>query len=511
VARFDRLVGQTLDGTYTIGRLIGKGGMGAIFAATHARLPGKHVAIKVLAPELAENTEVLLRFRREAEIASRLGHENIVDVHDFNVWDGMAYLVMELLDGEDLDQRIKSRGPMALDAVEHIVGQIASALEAAHRAHIVHRDLKPQNVFLCRRGGRDDFVKVLDFGISKVLDSSSVVTRDQALMGTPFYMSPEQADGRVQEIDARTDVFALGAIIWEMLVGRMAFGAPTLSVALYKVAFVDPPEVHLIRPDVPPGVSAVLRRALAKERTQRTPSALELMRELGDALRGGVLAGLPVPAPAPGGTDSLAGLRAAPASQPAGPPPAVGTAPASFVRGSMAQVEPGPPRRLGVIAASVLAGAALAGGGWALLSGQRAQAPAGPEPAPASAPASAPTAPAPTVAAEVTLTFAIEPADVAAQIDVDGRPVPGREVRLPRSATPVRVTVDAKGYLTHREPVVPDQDRAVAVMLKRRPPAPRPSPATEPAPPVATPTSAPTRPPPQQPPPRKTGTIFDQP
>src|SRR5262249_32176245 len=163
----------------------------------------------------------------------------------------------------------------------------------------------------------DDFVKILDFGISKVLDSASVVTRDHALVGTPYYMSPEQADGRVKEIDPRTDVFALGAIIWEMLVGRMAFEAPTLSVALYKVSFVDPPEVHLVRPDVPPGVSLALRRAMAKERTQRTASVMELAHELRSALRG-MPAGLPMPAPALGGTDSLAlGV----AGTQVGPPP----------------------------------------------------------------------------------------------------------------------------------------------------------------------------------------------
>src|SRR5262244_1023635 len=225
--------------------------MGAIYEAQHARLHGKRYAIKILAPQFAENPELLARFRREAEIASQLGHENIVEVHDFNLAEGQAYMVMELLDGEDLAARLKSRGPMTLAQTQHVLEQVASALEAAHRAHIVHRDLKPQNIFLCKRGDRDDFVKVLDFGVSKVLDSSSIVTRDHALVGTPYYMSPEQADGRIHEIDARTDVFALGAIIWEMLIGRMAFEAPALSVALYKVAFVDPPEVHLLRPDLP--------------------------------------------------------------------------------------------------------------------------------------------------------------------------------------------------------------------------------------------------------------------
>jgi eukaryotic-like serine/threonine-protein kinase len=301
--------------------------MGAIYEAHHMRLQGKRYAIKILAPQFAENPELLARFRREAEIASQLGHENIVEVHDFNLAEGQAYMVMELLDGQDLAGRLQTRGAMAIDQTKHILDQVASALEAAHRAHIVHRDLKPQNIFLCRRGGRDDYVKVLDFGVSKVLDSSSVVTRDHALVGTPFYMSPEQAEGKVREIDSRTDVFALGAIVWEMLTGRMAFGAPTFSVALYKVCFVDPPDVHLIRPDVPPAVSMVLRRALAKERTLRTGTVAELAAELNAALHGVMPAN--VPPPAPDGTGSVPGIVSSPMHHVAGSLAVAGTSPAA--------------------------------------------------------------------------------------------------------------------------------------------------------------------------------------
>src|SRR5262249_17493121 len=269
-----------------------------------------------------------------------------------------AYMVMELLEGEDLGQRIRTRGPMAPGAVERIVGEVCSALAAAHRANIIHRDLKPPNIFLCKRGDRDDFVKVLDFGVSKVLDSSSIVTRDHALVGTPYYMSPEQADGRIHEIDARTDVFALGAIIWEMLIGRMAFEAPALSVALYKVAFVDPPEVPRVRPDLPRAVAAVLRRALAKDRAHRTATATQLARELGEALRGEMPASLPPPAP--GASDSIA-IGLAPteaarsetdATRPLRPPSAARS------QGSRA------PLLLGGV---LVAGAALAGAGWELL------------------------------------------------------------------------------------------------------------------------------------------------
>jgi len=452
--------------------------MGAIFSATHARLSGKQFAIKVLAPEVAENPELLQRFRREAEIASQLGHEHIVDVVDFNVADGMAYMVMELLDGEDLGQRIRARGPMPLDAVERIAGEVCSALDAAHRANIVHRDLKPPNIFLCRRGGRDDFVKVLDFGVSKVLDSSSIVTRDHALVGTPYYMSPEQADGRVAEIDARTDVFALGAIIWEMLIGRMAFEAPSLSVALYKVAFVDPPEAHLLRPDVPPAVSAVLRHAMAKDRVHRTATATQLARELGEALRGAMPASLPPPAP--GGTDSLAiGLARTEAAPPALRPPS-------------AVQRRGTPFAVGAL----VGGLALAGVGWMLWPrGTPPVADVTPMPPPAPAPAPPDAAPAP-LPAKVMLRFSIEPANVGARLDMEGYPLSDEILLLPRGDQPILFNVTARGYVTAHERVVPDRDKTVSFVLQRKPSPPRTAPAktTQPTPPRPTAPSPPPAP-----------------
>jgi serine/threonine protein kinase len=205
------LVGRTLNATYRWFRPIGSGCMGAILEAQNARLAHKRYAVKLLHPSLAMDPDTFHRFRREAEIASPLGHDHIVEVHDFNVTpEGEPYMVMEFLDGDDLAARIKARGPMSLAETSFILTQVASALEAAHAAGIVHRDLKPQNIFLCKRFGRDDFVKVLNFG----LQDARFVERGDArplAAGDAFYMSPEQADGRVAEIDRRTDVFALGA------------------------------------------------------------------------------------------------------------------------------------------------------------------------------------------------------------------------------------------------------------------------------------------------------------
>ncbi len=320
------LVGQRLSDTYDIVRELAHGGMGAIYEAVHLRLGGKRYAIKVLTSRYASNPDAVARFRREALITSGLHNEHIVEVHDFNVDGELAYLVMELLVGEDLASRLKRARSLPIDTITRILAQVVAALDAAHRARIVHRDLKPQNIFLCARDGRDDYVKILDFGISKLLDSSTMLTGEHALLGTPYYMAPEQALGKSQDIDGRADVFSLGAILWELLTGRLAFGAPTLSAALYKVCRVDPPDVHMVRPDLPPAVSMVLRRALAKETAGRTPDVVTLGREFAAALHG--VAPDNVPPPAPGGMTTLAEVmgRESPdtaASSPAAPAPRV--------------------------------------------------------------------------------------------------------------------------------------------------------------------------------------------
>ncbi|MGZ3446204.1 MAG: serine/threonine-protein kinase, partial [Myxococcaceae bacterium] len=187
-------VGAVVAETYRIEGLLGRGGMGAVWAAEHLRLPGKHVAVKVLLDAAAGGDEMLQRFRREAEIASRLGHPNIVEVLDFNTLpSGQPYIVLEYLQGETLAARVAG-GRLQLEEALAITRQIGSALQAAHRAGVVHRDLKPDNVFLCTP--EEDMptkVKVLDFGISKIRGSQSLRTQDAILMGTPQYMSPEQA------------------------------------------------------------------------------------------------------------------------------------------------------------------------------------------------------------------------------------------------------------------------------------------------------------------------------
>ncbi|HEY2744587.1 MAG TPA: serine/threonine-protein kinase [Polyangia bacterium] len=261
-------VGVVLGETYEITELLGQGGMGAVWAAKHLRLPGKRVAIKVLHGVAANDRESYARFRREAEIASRIGHPNIVTVHDFNVLaSGTPYLVLEYLEGEDLAHRLE-RGKIEQAAALTIARQIGSALHAAHKADVVHRDLKPGNVFLVATeigGELVDQVKVLDFGISKIRGSQTVQTQDAVLLGTPQYMAPEQALGKNTEIDARTDVFALGAIVYEMLSGRAAFMGATLAEVVFKVVYDKQTPLGQLEPTLPKNVVDAVEQALAKD------------------------------------------------------------------------------------------------------------------------------------------------------------------------------------------------------------------------------------------------------
>jgi len=265
--------GTVIADTYEITRLLGQGGMGAVWEAKHLRLPGKRVVVKVLLFG-ATDAVVLARFRREAEIGSRLGHPNIVQVLDFNTLaDGTPYIVLELLQGESLASRLQ-RGPLPLEEVKSVVTQVGSALAAAHREGIIHRDLKPDNVFLCPTdlGGEvRDVVKVLDFGISKIRGSKTVLTQDAALIGTPQYMAPEQATGRNDDIDTRTDVFAFGAMTFEMIAGTPPFSGDTLASVIHAIVYSPTPSLADVAKDVPPAVVAAIERALDKDRAARFP------------------------------------------------------------------------------------------------------------------------------------------------------------------------------------------------------------------------------------------------
>ncbi|MDH5491968.1 MAG: protein kinase, partial [Myxococcales bacterium] len=274
----DKLVGQVIDGRYEIERVLGEGGMGLVYKARHVVL-GKPLAIKVLRPEVSKDSEIIARFRQEAQSASSIGNQHIIDISDFGVLaDQSTYFVMEFLEGQDLTGAIESAGSLEPARCVHIARQLCQALGAAHEIGIVHRDLKPDNVQLITRGGDPDFVKVLDFGIAKVGGSTSKLTRAGQVFGTPHYMSPEQCAG--SGVDARTDIYALGVMLYEMACGSVPFDADNLMGILTKHLYEEPTPPSQVKPSVPVDFEAVILRAMAKKVEERYQNMAELVADL---------------------------------------------------------------------------------------------------------------------------------------------------------------------------------------------------------------------------------------
>ena len=285
----DPLIGKTIGGRYEVVRLIGKGGMGAIYEVRNLRL-GRSFALKTLTGDGAADPEVLARFRREADVIARIKHPNIVEVIDWEALeDGSPAMVLEYLHGENLAQRIEV-GPLPWPQLARVGDQILAALSIAHANGIVHRDLKPQNIFLAQDDSGDESVKLLDFGVSKVRDSKSLVTTDSRLLGTPAYMAPEQAEGRADDVGTHTDVWAVGAIMQEMATGELAFDAPSLPSILYKVCHGKAGSIAAKRPDAPEAFIQLIAETLTIEIDKRISDATVLRVRLREALRdiGGV-------------------------------------------------------------------------------------------------------------------------------------------------------------------------------------------------------------------------------
>ncbi|HWO22432.1 MAG TPA: serine/threonine-protein kinase [Kofleriaceae bacterium] len=282
----DLLIGQTI-GNYLVTQKLGEGGMGAVYLAEHPSI-GKKVALKVLHNEFSTNQEIAARFFNEAKAVNDIGHPNIVDIVDFGIIQAgpnreqLVYFIMEYLGGLTLSQAIRSEAPLPPERALGIALQVADALAASHKCGIVHRDLKPDNIILMQRGRERDFVKLLDFGIAKLTNDQpgSRRTRTGIVMGTPAYMSPEQCEGR-GNIDHRTDIYALGIVLYEMLTGRVPFVGEGYGEVLVQ---------HLTQPPVPPSqyrmmnphLEAVVMKALEKRADLRYPTMDEMMHAMAD-------------------------------------------------------------------------------------------------------------------------------------------------------------------------------------------------------------------------------------
>ncbi|UJR79450.1 serine/threonine-protein kinase [Sandaracinus amylolyticus] len=279
----DPLVGRTIADRYRIEQMIGRGGMGVVYRVEHVRI-GKLMAMKLLHGELSREKDVMRRFRREAEAASKLDHPSTVQVFDFGHADGLTYLVMELLGGKDLGAIVELEGPLPFARVARIAAQIAGSVAQAHARGIVHRDLKPENVRVLQEAGEGDFVKVMDFGLAKLRDhdeaAGASITRAGLIVGTPYYMAPEQIRGDGAE--PRSDVYALGALMYKCLTGVPPFHAPT-PVGVLTKHLTEPvvaPSTRSPRRDLPPDADAIVMRALAKEPGDRQASMEALRDEL---------------------------------------------------------------------------------------------------------------------------------------------------------------------------------------------------------------------------------------
>jgi serine/threonine protein kinase len=276
--------GTVLRGTYLVEERLAKGGMGEIYRASHLRLPGKF-AVKVLSARLLSDPDAVARFCREAAIVSTIRHPNVVQVFDFDLTpEGIPFLVMECVEGRDLARHILEDGPMPPSRVAHIVHQIAAALEAAHARGVVHRDLKPANVMLLEGEGLVDFVKVLDFGVSKVCGADPAASGQWRMLGTPSYMAPEQAEGRSEAIDGRADQFALAVLAYVLLTGTDPFPGNTTGEVLIRIMHHDPEGLAGRVPWPSGDIEAVLRRALAKQPELRYERVLEFAAALTGAV-----------------------------------------------------------------------------------------------------------------------------------------------------------------------------------------------------------------------------------
>jgi serine/threonine protein kinase len=288
--------GRVLDDKYQVEDIIGQGGMGVVYRGLQTNIK-KRVAVKFFNPDTCTEKECVTRFVNEARFSASIGHANIINIIHFgHVDEQVPYIVMEFLDGESLGSLLQKERILPPSRAIAITCQILDALGAVHASNIVHRDLKPENVFLARQTGGGEIVKILDFGISclmKAEDMSHRLREAGKLYGTPYYASPEQAEGR-PDVDQRADVYSTGILLYEMLTGRLPFRAKSYDALIVEILTKDPPDPSGLSDAVSPGLSRIILKALAKDPRRRYATAgdmLEELRQMGEALEGNVFRG----------------------------------------------------------------------------------------------------------------------------------------------------------------------------------------------------------------------------
>jgi tRNA A-37 threonylcarbamoyl transferase component Bud32 len=412
--------GEVLAGKYRVERVLGSGGMGVVVAATHVDL-GQRVALKFLLPQALSNPEAASRFLREARAAVKIDSEHVARVIDVGrLENGAPYMVMEYLEGHDLSDHSKGSSLPVEDAIDFVL-QACEAMAVAHSSGIIHRDLKPANLFLAQRPDGSPIVKVLDFGISKVTEADKVdLTQTSAVMGSPLYMSPEQMKS-ARRVDARTDIWSLGAIAYELLAGEPPFDGETLGEVFAAVMTAEPLPLRQRRPEVPERLERVVLHALEKDPSRRFGNVAELAAALSEFAprRSRVLAERAY------AVLSRAGIASSPAIQPEGasrPPPAAGATNTSW-EDAAATSRRGPrtPIVLGLAAVMILAGLGAA----FALRGARAPVVASESARPASAvPASPPVVRDITDPLALPEAPAVVPVPASAALSVPVPPVP---------------------------------------------------------------------------------------
>jgi serine/threonine-protein kinase len=474
------LQGRILDKKYRLVRLIGEGGMGSVWEAEHVMI-SRRAAVKVMhARSGDQRNEAMRRFFLEAQAASAIGHPNIIEIYDVGVEDdSTAFIVMELLSGASLETLLLDRGPIPAPRAVGIILQVLSALNAAHKKGIIHRDIKPENIFLAVDARMREEVKLLDFGVAKIVQTEGEavrITQTGSAMGTPCYMSPEQARGE-RQVDARIDIWAIGVILYEVMSGRLPFHGESYNEVIGKILLETPPPLAALVPGVSPELVAVVEKAMAKDRNARFKNVGEMIRAL-----------MPI-YDAIGGDLGPAVTRAVRASQ---VPAAAAVVPRSVTADADALLDSTldgteriRKRRWRVVYTTAAIAATLGITALAIglsLRGGEAKTPpvessgiAGPPTAPV--PASVPAAIPPAEPMKPHADAGAAPEAEKVTIRLDGLPPRARVVLdgavvttpllVPRSAAGIALEAAAPGYAPQRLVVVPDADKAVTFRMSK--------------------------------------------